>query len=427
MKTRGYTLIEIAIVLVVALMLSSLLVTNYYSHQKNARNNEAERHLAQIKEAIVNYAAAHTTVQRFVDVVNVSAANVTVTVRHTIPAGRPYLPCPDIDGDGYENRITPNSVDTPLNVVVNATMPVLVNPNFYPLENRGGCASSRGIVPWRTLDSPSVDPWGNRYSYRVAGIFSNANTGFDQHATAANFVARPLQPVGENARVVQTMNLVTEFAVTFAGESGPWNAFNFFNYLAPSFVCDAAPCPPPNPPVAGVTVSLVAGVLATAEMTVFNEFLSDFDGAVETRLSVGDIVSGIPFVVLSHGENGYGGVRADTEGYVCNPFRPFTGSDNDDAYRAQIQNARWFQNAVVTSGNARYECPQVSGVGTAAISFTEAGFVAGINSGVRAYQQGREDGYDDVVDWMSIEELVDALSERGTLPARLPPPIGLEQ
>lgn len=424
MKTRGYTLIEIAIVLVVALMLSSLLLTNYYSHQKNARNSEAERHLAQIKEAVVNYAATHTTAQRFFDVVNLSITTL-VTVRHTIPAGRPYLPCPDIDGDGYEDRIPPSPADTPLRLMLNFAANPNYSPFSYPLEMSGGCASSRGIVPWRTLDSPPVDPWGNRYSYRVAGIYSNVLTGFDQQAAAgANYAVRPLMPDGENARVLEGVNMsFFDLQLTFPADSGPWNAFGLFNYLAPAFVCNAAPCPPTSTAIipAGVTVSIVAGELATASVTVFYENLADFDGAAEARLVAGDAISGVPFVVLSHGENGYGGVRADTPGYVCNPF-----PGPDTRWRDERQNSIWLLGVPVNAGDFRYDCPLT----TPDVPLQEPGFVAGINSGVRAYDRREETGrgsYDDLVDWMSMEELVDVLSERGTLPARLPPPIGMEQ
>ncbi|MGI9298487.1 MAG: type II secretion system protein [Gammaproteobacteria bacterium] len=419
MKYRGYTLIEIAITLTVVLMLSSLLVVNYYGYDKTTRNREAARHLAQIKTAVVNYAAVHTTDQRFMEVVNVNAAASTVTVRHLVPAGRPYLPCPDISGDGYEDRLAPPSADTLLSLTLNATIAFNINPFNYPLESSGGCVSSRGIVPWRTLDSPSVDPWGNRYSYRVAGVFSNVQTGFDQYATAGNYVSRPLSPTLGGVRV--SVLAFSALRPSLAGESGPWNSFGFFNFLAPAIICDVGPCPPGG----AATSSIIAGAVAAASVTLFNEFIADFDGAAETRLTAGELISGVPFVVVSHGENGYGGVRTDVEGYVCNPF-PVAGSgpaEYMDALRDQRQNAIRSQAAVVAAaaaGDPRYECELIAGSNVT----DEVGFVGGIN-GSRPHT-GRG-GYDDLVDWMSMDELIAALSERGTLPARLPPPIGLEQ
>lgn len=434
MKARGYTMMEIAIVLLIVMMLSSLLITNYYSYDKDTRNKEATRQAAQIKTAIVNYATTHSTAQRFVEVVNISIdlvavppLSVTVRAHHLLPAGRPYLPCPDISGDGYEDRILPIAAATVISVTVDAM--VIYVPGGYPLETSGGCVSSRGIVPWRTLDTPPADPWGNRYSYRVAGLFSNANTGFDQHSTGgAHYAGRPLLPEGVNARVTAGLN-ITDATDTPIAESGPWNMQGFKNYLAPSIICDSAPCPSiVEIDAVSVTVTLspdiIAGSIAPAALTLFDASAADFDGVVETPLTMSAFIDGVPFVVISHGENGNGGVRSDIPGYVCNlfPALVITSSTDSTAVLDEMQNAVWLlPDTNISVGISTYKCAQV---GSAMPMLEESTFVAGINSG-RAHT-GRS-GYDDIVSWMSTSEMIAELTERQALPVHLLPPIGLEQ
>ena len=57
--------------------------------------------MAQIPRAIIGYAARHRTVRNTVEVI---AADPRAVRTFTLSAGRPYLPCPDVDGDGYEDR-----------------------------------------------------------------------------------------------------------------------------------------------------------------------------------------------------------------------------------------------------------------------------------------------------------------------------------
>lgn len=138
----GFSLIELAIVLVVvALLLGGLLVplTMQIEQQKI---RETQKTLEEVKEALVGYALSHISQ----------------------PNGRPYLPCPDINvaisgftpNDGLEDR----------------------NPTT------GSCADQEGNVPWATLGTADADSWGNRFRYRVhpnfsfSGVASSAMDGF---------------------------------------------------------------------------------------------------------------------------------------------------------------------------------------------------------------------------------------------------------
>ena len=119
----GFTLVEMAVVLViVGLLLAGLLIP--LSAQIDQRNySDAQKALNDIKDALFGYAMSR-------------------------PAGN-YLPCPDINGDGIEDRLGT------------------------------GCNNVDGNVPWATLGTPATDSWGNRYQYRVTSTFADSGTGFN--------------------------------------------------------------------------------------------------------------------------------------------------------------------------------------------------------------------------------------------------------
>ena len=406
MKRRGYTLIEIMIALAVILAMSSWIAANYYSLTGNSRNSEATKQIAQIKTAVVNYAATRGTEPRTLEVVNI-AATATLTLRTAIPAGRPYLPCPDITGDGLEDRVQAPASTVIVSVTVGGLM--VYTPDNYPLEMSGGCASSRGIVPWRTLDTHAADPWGNRYTYRVAGVYSNVQTGFDQNATGGPYYAlRPFVVDNNTIRVSPILSLTVNSATPQAAVA--LTVAGFRNYLSPAVICDNSPCAFANP----LTVGIVAGEFATVTTTlrVMSQRSGNFNGMWEAVLSEGDLISGVPFVVLSHGENGFGAVRADIPGYVCNRFLPAASASEDE-----IQNAVWGVDLDMELGEMRYLCPDIGDADD------ETVFVAYRGAGAHS----EDDGYDDIVDWMSAHDLIAILTERGVLPAGLPPPIGLGQ
>ncbi|MGZ8270748.1 MAG: prepilin-type N-terminal cleavage/methylation domain-containing protein [Methylophilus sp.] len=116
---KGFSLIEIAIVLIiVGLMMSAFLMP--LAAQIDSRDYRASRKsLEEIKEALYGYA-----------VVN----------------GR--LPCPDTTGDGFE--------DGCLTIANNAT--------------------TGGDLPWMTLGVERNDPWGNPFRYRVNDAFGTTFT-----------------------------------------------------------------------------------------------------------------------------------------------------------------------------------------------------------------------------------------------------------
>ncbi len=129
-SAAGFTLTELAIVLViVALLIGGMMVP--LSAQRDLQDyRDTQKRLSDISDALFGYAAAHKATT----------------------SGRPYLPCPDTDDDGFENR------------------------------SGNGCAAAEGRLPWGDLGVGREDAWGNRFRYRVdagnAYAYSNNATGF---------------------------------------------------------------------------------------------------------------------------------------------------------------------------------------------------------------------------------------------------------
>jgi len=111
----GFTLVELAIVLVIVGLLLSAFLTPLSAQLAQIRNTDARRDLSEIKEALLGFA-----------VIN----------------GR--LPCPDTTGDGLEDLC--------------ATSPT---------------TSIGGNVPWATLGTKQQDPWNRRYQYQVNNAFND--------------------------------------------------------------------------------------------------------------------------------------------------------------------------------------------------------------------------------------------------------------
>ncbi|MGE5319257.1 MAG: type II secretion system protein [Hyphomicrobiaceae bacterium] len=122
---RGFTLIEMAIVLVIITILIGGLAMPLSAQIKARRVAETQKTLEEARDALVGFAMTHKTA-----------------------GGRPYLPCPDTDGDGIENR------------------------------NAGICAQSTGWFPWVTLGAAAQDAWGNRLLYAVQPELTDGLTGF---------------------------------------------------------------------------------------------------------------------------------------------------------------------------------------------------------------------------------------------------------
>jgi len=116
----GFTLVELAIVLVIVALLASGLLVGIAAQRNAAETIDAQRQLENIRETLTGFALTH---------------------------GR--LPCPAL----------PNLASSDANAGV---------------EN---CAQPHGVLPWVTLGVPEVDPWGRRFTYYAHGSFTAAVPG----------------------------------------------------------------------------------------------------------------------------------------------------------------------------------------------------------------------------------------------------------
>lgn len=124
-ESEGFSLVELAIVLVVVSLLLVGLLGPLTAQQEQKRIMEAKRQLDEAREAIFGF---------------------------LISNGR--LPCP--------------------------AEPSFASANTNAgIERAGGCAAGAnevGVLPWRTLGIREVDPWGNRFTYRVSAAFADPAT-----------------------------------------------------------------------------------------------------------------------------------------------------------------------------------------------------------------------------------------------------------
>ncbi len=135
-RTAGFSLIEMAVVLmIVGLLLAGLLPT-ISSQIEQQRRNETRKQLGEIRDALYGYAIING-----------------------------YLPCP---------------------MLVTTNNPTSVN---YGIADPAGCGAptAEGILPWKTLGVSETDAWGSRRSatgdtwigywrYRVDRNFANSST-----------------------------------------------------------------------------------------------------------------------------------------------------------------------------------------------------------------------------------------------------------
>jgi prepilin-type N-terminal cleavage/methylation domain-containing protein len=127
---KGFSLIELAIVLVIVTILIGGLAVPLSAQIEARRIAETNKVLEEARDAIVGYAMSHKTA---------GTAG---------PPSRPYLPCPNSDGSGIEDARSAHK-----------------------------CPSQYGWLPWVTLGVGNQDAWGNRLRYATNTDVSNDNVG----------------------------------------------------------------------------------------------------------------------------------------------------------------------------------------------------------------------------------------------------------
>ena len=260
-RTHGFTLIELAIVLVIITILIGGLAVPLSTQIQARRIAETNKTLEEAREAIMGYAMSHiisptctclynsdTSLDTASSTCPVSLcpATGTATVTPLILAfTRHYLPCPDLmqidpepgqdnDGDGQLSDLNNGREDR---------------------DATGACSSRSGNLPWVTLGSAAQDAWGNRLRYRTTPKFANSSTGFSNTdagdlqvcsasgcamVNVASNVPAVLVSHGPNGWGARNINGNTLAAPTSANELENTNSDVNFVSRTPSKVGDAS-------------------------------------------------------------------------------------------------------------------------------------------------------------------------------------------
>ena len=340
-RRRGFTLVEIAIAMVViGLLLGASAWLSRALDERRQLQREMQR-LEIVRDAIVGYAIRNRTRERILKVVPWFGPKGSWEFR--LPAGRPYLPCPDFDGDGYEDRVPlwafPQGVEVNSDLTVTVTVGAFAPPwdehltwmqdlEFTPAAHPyGECRFSRGGVPWRTLGVDPSDGWGNRHTYFADPVFSNAIFGFDRQTVADIYDPRVPSAPGYGASLRHAKLAIGDLlprssfenqAPTAPPPGPPSESEGPHDRNCPAAICignsaceptqmrlnsyrDARRCawrnsgfPTPFPfRTAAVTAVFKAGLVTPADIP---------DG--RKPFPAGSVTDGLPFVLASHGPNG---------------------------------------------------------------------------------------------------------------------------
>ena len=142
-KQRGFTLVEMAMVLlIVALLLGGLLPT-ISGQIERQRVSDTRKQLDEIRQALIGFAVING-----------------------------YLPCP-ADGTIATGQ-----------------------PNAGIVKSACAAGANGGVIPWVILGVSETDAWGRRFTYRVTPTFATAGTPFLLSSTGNLNVG--LTPGGSN-------------------------------------------------------------------------------------------------------------------------------------------------------------------------------------------------------------------------------------
>ena len=183
----GFTLIELAIVLVIVTILVGGLAVPLSAQIEARRIGETRKTMEEARESLIGYAMSHpiastcacayaggvlypATSPGSLTTCPTSLCPKTSNAPLELPFTRHHLPCPDLSGADPEPAIDNDGVDG-LTDLDNG------------VEDRLGatpavCASFTGNLPWVTLATAAQDAWGNRLRYTVTPVYANSDTGF---------------------------------------------------------------------------------------------------------------------------------------------------------------------------------------------------------------------------------------------------------
>lgn len=189
-RTRGFTLIELAIVLVIITFLIGGLAMPLSAQIQARRIAETKKILEEAREAIIGYAMSNRTNEckclYKVDNTGEKPLPTLDTASTCQPLSRCQNPDPDPDSDSVVFQPDPNTLETlKLTITLEAghhlPCPDTEIDNIVDgTEDRVDattCLANTGFLPWVTLGVASQDAWGNRLRYAVTTKFANNTSG----------------------------------------------------------------------------------------------------------------------------------------------------------------------------------------------------------------------------------------------------------
>jgi prepilin-type N-terminal cleavage/methylation domain-containing protein len=185
-QARGFTLIELAIVLVIITILIGGLAVPLSAQIQARRIGETKRTLEEAREAIIGYAMSNkipgmcrclynvdTTLDLASSTCPLRFCPHTSTATLSLPIEHHYLACPDLTKDDPEPG-NDNDDDGLLSDLNNGR-----EDRYKTGTNAGDCATASGNLPWVTLGTGAQDAWGNRLGYRLTNSPSTGSTDPD--------------------------------------------------------------------------------------------------------------------------------------------------------------------------------------------------------------------------------------------------------
>ena len=385
---RGYTIVEMAIALAVLGLLFAGALYPWQNRVESEQRHEVESMLDSARLAVVAYAARNRTRAAAFQLQSNGPVD-------QIPAGRPYLPCPDITGDGVEDRERIYVDRVRLDEVSdfgNFNKP-FVRDDIVGVGTAtvgiGACRRHKGMLPWATLGVAENDVWGGRFTYRVDPAFSSQLLGFDETTRADIYDFRdpcPNRRDGFRRR---------------DGSSGCHPRRGRDNPLPmPALICDA-PCNDDSK-----SENVFIGLVAETDTEV---------NIPPSRYNDGDIIDGAVFVIVSHGLNSRGAFNRHVA-VSCNKFPdPYPPDDTGPDDKGEQINARLPKRfADIIEGNINCD-----DAGSDYRSKNDHFFVSHPRTRGGAIESGFD--FDDIVIWASANEIIGHMAALGVMPiAALP-------
>jgi prepilin-type N-terminal cleavage/methylation domain-containing protein len=157
-KQLGFTLVEMAIVLIIIGLLISAFLTPLSAQKELKDYNETKQKIVSAKESLLGFVVSNKR-----------------------------LPCPDTDGDGLENLAAP--------LVVNDTPVVGQSTQTF------ACVNLEGLLPFQTLGADKTDSWSNIFSYRVAPAFSSRTLEWSANGASGNVLSDTYFTLSNNGNI----------------------------------------------------------------------------------------------------------------------------------------------------------------------------------------------------------------------------------